>query len=47
MVFLTLPEYALAMHLIKMKLSGQDLPTELPAEMVPAEHEKLTENEQA
>jgi len=45
--FLTLPEYALAMHLIKMKLSGQDLPTELPAEMVPAEHEKLTENEQA
>merc|ERR1712217_574388 len=33
----TLPEYAVAMHLIKMKLDGQDLPTELPDEMLPQE----------
>lgn len=33
--FLSLPEFALAQHLIKMKLSGQDLPTHLPPEMVP------------
>jgi len=32
---LTLAEYALAMHLIKMKADGQDLPTSLPPEMVP------------
>jgi len=30
-------EYALAMHLIKMKLSGQDLPITLPPEMLPEE----------
>eukprot|EP00406_Dinophysis_acuminata_P024708 CAMPEP_0179348650 /NCGR_PEP_ID=MMETSP0797-20121207/73816_1 /TAXON_ID=47934 /ORGANISM="Dinophysis acuminata, Strain DAEP01" /LENGTH=557 /DNA_ID=CAMNT_0021063471 /DNA_START=15 /DNA_END=1686 /DNA_ORIENTATION=- len=34
---LSLPEYALAMHLIKMKLSGQDIPAEVPAEMLPVE----------
>eukprot|EP00931_Biecheleriopsis_adriatica_P050186 TRINITY_DN29044_c0_g1_i1.p1 TRINITY_DN29044_c0_g1~~TRINITY_DN29044_c0_g1_i1.p1 ORF type:complete len:533 (-),score=118.50 TRINITY_DN29044_c0_g1_i1:173-1771(-) len=34
---LTLPEYALAMHLVRMKLSGQDLPSELPEEMMPKE----------
>lgn len=34
---LTQAEYALAMHLIKMKLSGQDLPIELPPEMLPPE----------
>jgi len=34
---LTLPEFALAMHLIKMKLSGQDLPITLPPEMLPEE----------
>lgn len=35
--YLTLPEFALAMHFIKMKVKGQDLPASLPAEMVPAE----------
>lgn len=35
--FLTLPEYALAMHLVKMKLKGQDLPSSLPTEMLPNE----------
>ncbi|CAK0872982.1 unnamed protein product [Prorocentrum cordatum] len=34
---LTLPEYALAMHLINMKLKGQDVPVELPDEMLPRE----------
>jgi len=34
---LTLPEYALAMHLVKMKLNGQDLPVTLPPEMLPKE----------
>merc|ERR1719343_880907 len=34
---LTLPEYALAMHLINMKLQGQDVPIELPDEMLPLE----------
>jgi len=34
---LTLPEYALAMHLINMKLQGQDVPIELPDEMLPME----------
>ncbi|CAE7183600.1 Ehd1 [Symbiodinium pilosum] len=35
--FLTLPEYAIAMHLVQMKLDGQDLPTTLPQEMLPEE----------
>jgi len=35
--FLTKAEFALAMHLIKMKLSGQDLPLTLPPEMLPDE----------
>lgn len=34
---LTLHEYALARHLAKMKLSGQDLPVSLPPEMLPRE----------
>jgi len=45
--FLTLPEYALVIHLIKMKLEGHDLPTELPAEMVPAELREKTDDEQS
>jgi len=32
---LSLPEYALAMHLIKMKLDGQDLPLQTPPDMLP------------
>eukprot|EP00929_Paragymnodinium_shiwhaense_P112137 TRINITY_DN80390_c0_g1_i1.p1 TRINITY_DN80390_c0_g1~~TRINITY_DN80390_c0_g1_i1.p1 ORF type:complete len:633 (+),score=155.93 TRINITY_DN80390_c0_g1_i1:210-2108(+) len=32
---LTLDEYSLAMHLIAMKLDGQDLPSVLPPEMLP------------
>jgi len=32
---LTLNEYALAMHFIKMKLDGQDLPLKLPPQMMP------------
>eukprot|EP00929_Paragymnodinium_shiwhaense_P032887 TRINITY_DN18171_c0_g1_i1.p1 TRINITY_DN18171_c0_g1~~TRINITY_DN18171_c0_g1_i1.p1 ORF type:complete len:530 (-),score=134.60 TRINITY_DN18171_c0_g1_i1:165-1754(-) len=32
---LTLEEYSLAMHFIKMRLGGQDLPTQLPPQMVP------------
>ncbi|CAK9105878.1 unnamed protein product [Durusdinium trenchii] len=35
--FLTLPEYALAMHLVQMKLDGEDLPATLPEEMLPEE----------
>lgn len=36
---LTLYEFALAMHFIKMKLDGQDLPASLPTQMLPtAEH---------
>ncbi|CAE7200863.1 Ehd1 [Symbiodinium sp. CCMP2592] len=35
--FLTLAEYALAMHLVHMKLDGQDLPITLPQEMLPEE----------
>lgn len=34
---LTLGEYALAMHLIKMRLKGQDLPSSLAPEMLPLE----------
>jgi len=33
---LTLQEYALAQHFIKMRLADQDLPATLPAEMMPA-----------
>lgn len=32
---LTLQEFALAMHFVKMKLSGHDLPASLPPDMVP------------
>merc|ERR1712217_983159 len=32
---LSLPEYALAMHIISMKLNGKDLPTVLPPSMLP------------
>jgi len=35
---LTLAEYALARHLVEMKLKGQDLPISLPPEMVPEEY---------
>jgi len=34
---LTLNEYALAMHFIKMKLDGQDLPFKLPPQMMPSQ----------
>mmetsp|Transcript_11094 Transcript_11094/g.31923 ORF Transcript_11094/g.31923 Transcript_11094/m.31923 type:complete len:538 (-) Transcript_11094:113-1726(-) len=34
---MTLPEFALANHLVEMKLAGQDLPTALPREMLPEE----------
>mmetsp|Transcript_97600 Transcript_97600/g.188189 ORF Transcript_97600/g.188189 Transcript_97600/m.188189 type:complete len:564 (-) Transcript_97600:15-1706(-) len=34
---LTLNEYALAMHFIKMKLDGQDLPIKLPPQMMPSQ----------
>ncbi|CAE7691077.1 Ehd1 [Symbiodinium microadriaticum] len=37
--FLTLAEYALAMHLVHMKLDGQDLPITLPQEMLPEDFE--------
>lgn len=33
--FLSLSEFALAQHFIKMKLAGQDLPASLPPQMVP------------
>ncbi|CAE8632737.1 unnamed protein product [Polarella glacialis] len=33
--FLTLPEYALAMHLVHLKLEGQDVPATLPDSMLP------------
>eukprot|EP00928_Gymnodinium_smaydae_P034765 TRINITY_DN2456_c1_g1_i1.p1 TRINITY_DN2456_c1_g1~~TRINITY_DN2456_c1_g1_i1.p1 ORF type:complete len:685 (-),score=192.54 TRINITY_DN2456_c1_g1_i1:63-2117(-) len=36
---LTLGEYALVMHLMAMKLDGQDLPVSLPLEMIPPELE--------
>lgn len=32
---LSLPEYALAMHFVKMRLDGQDLPIALPENMIP------------
>ncbi|CAJ1460762.1 unnamed protein product [Effrenium voratum] len=35
---LTLSEFALAQHLIKMKLAGQDLPASLPPQMLPPEN---------
>lgn len=35
--FLTLPEYALAVHLVRMKLHGQDLPEVISPEMLPEE----------
>ena len=34
---LTLAEFALAKHFIKMKLEGQDLPATLPPQMIPPE----------
>lgn len=33
--FLDDEEFALAMHLIRVKIDGHDLPTELPAHLVP------------
>jgi len=38
---LTLAEYALARHLVEMKLNGQDLPASLPPEMLPEELSQL------
>lgn len=37
--YLTLREYSIAMHLVRMKLDGQDLPDTLPDEMRPDEEE--------
>jgi len=37
--YLTLREYSIAMHLVRMKLDGQDLPDTLPDEMLPDEEE--------
>jgi len=41
---LTLPEYALSMHFIRMKLADQELPQNLPPNMVPSEKRPLLEN---
>ncbi|CAK0803332.1 unnamed protein product [Prorocentrum cordatum] len=42
---LTLYEYALAMHFIKMKLNGQDLPAALPEKMHPSSVEAMVTDE--
>merc|ERR1711920_571226 len=35
--YLTLYEFSLAMHFVKMRLDGQDLPSSLPPNMVPGQ----------
>jgi len=37
-------EFALAMHLINVKLNGHDLPLELPAHLVPPTKRKVDAN---
>merc|ERR1740123_1320294 len=41
---LTLNEYALAMHFIKMKLDGQDLPLKPPPQMIPNQQVEMTKS---
>jgi EH domain-containing protein 1 len=36
--FLDTEEFALAMHLINIKLDGHELPTELPSHLIPPSH---------